>query len=166
MYFSDDTLDLAEAVVTAARNGGITLATAESCTGGLIAGAITEVSGASHVFMRGFVTYANEAKTEILGVDAKAIERSGAVSEDVARAMAEGAVRAADVGAAVAVTGIAGPGGGSPEKPVGLVHIAASRAGAATLHERHVFPGNRATVRAQAVAAALRLLLRALGETA
>ncbi len=166
MYFSDDTLDLAEAVVTAARNGGIKLATAESCTGGLIAGAITEVSGASHVFIRGFITYANDAKTEILGVDAKAIERSGAVSEDVARAMAEGAVRAADVGAAVAVTGIAGPGGGSPEKPVGLVHIAASRAGAATLHERHVFPGNRATVRAQAVAAALRLLLRALGETA
>lgn len=166
MYFSDETLDLATRVVAAARASGTTVATAESCTGGLIAAAITEVSGASHVFMRGFVTYANEAKSENLGVDSDLIARLGAVSEDVARAMAEGALHAAHVGAAVSVTGIAGPGGGNAAKPVGLVHIAAARNGAATLHERHVFSGDRATVRAAAVAAALRLLLRGLGETA
>lgn len=166
MYFSDDTLALARRVVAAARAQGASIATAESCTGGLIAGAITEVSGASHVFLRGFVTYANEAKTDMLGVDAAVLARVGAVSEDVARAMAEGAVRAARVTAAVSVTGIAGPGGGSERKPVGLVHIAAARAGAPTLHQRHVFPGDRAAVRGQAVAAALSLLLQALGETA
>ncbi len=181
MYFSDDTLALAGRVVAAARATGAAIATAESCTGGLIGGAITEVSGASHVFMRGFVTYANEAKTEMLGVEAGLIARHGAVSEEVARAMAEGALRAARVTVAVSVTGIAGPGGGeaafvassragrgggSAHKPVGLVHVAVARTNGATLHERHVFAGDRAAVRAQAVAAALRLLLRALGETA
>jgi nicotinamide-nucleotide amidase len=166
VYFSDGTLALAHRVVDAARVAGLHVATAESCTGGLIAAVLTEVPGSSDVFSRGFVTYANEAKADMLDVDPALIRRVGAVSEDVARAMADGACRKARVGAAVAVTGIAGPGGGSLEKPVGLVHLAAARAGGPTLHEHHVFPGDRAAVRALAVAAALRLLLRALGETA
>jgi nicotinamide-nucleotide amidase len=166
MLFSDETLALATRVVEVARAADARITTAESCTGGLIAGAITAVSGASHVFSRGFVTYANEAKSELLGVDPAVIARVGAVSEDVARAMAEGARRADGATAAIAVTGIAGPGGGSAQKPVGLVHVAAARGRRPTLHERHVFSGDRASIRAQAVDAALRLLLRAMGETA
>jgi nicotinamide-nucleotide amidase len=166
MLFSDKTLALAARVVEVARSADARITTAESCTGGLIAGAITAVSGASHVFSRGFVTYANEAKSELLGVDPTVIARVGAVSEEVARAMAEGARRAAAADAAVAVTGIAGPGGGNAQKPVGLVHIAAACGGHPTLHERHVFSGDRASIRAQAVDAALRLMLRIMGETA
>jgi nicotinamide-nucleotide amidase len=166
MPFSDETLALAARVVAAARSKQARVTTAESCTGGLIAGAITAVSGASHVFSRGFVTYANEAKSDLLGVDPAVIAEVGAVSEEVARAMAEGARRAAAADAAVAVTGIAGPGGGSPQKPVGLVHVAAASGGHPTLHERHVFAGDRASIRAQAVDAALRLLLRIMGATA
>ncbi|MGE0652159.1 MAG: CinA family protein [Alphaproteobacteria bacterium] len=166
MPFSDETLALAARMVEVARSADARITTAESCTGGLIAGAITSVSGASHVFSRGFVTYANEAKSELLGIDPAVISRVGAVSEEVARAMAEGALRAADADAAVAVTGIAGPDGGSAEKPVGLVHVAAARGGHPTLHRRHVFSGDRASIRAQAVDAALRLLLRIMGETA
>lgn len=166
MPFSDETLALAAHVVEVARKAEARVTTAESCTGGLVAGAITSVSGASHVFSHGFVTYANEAKSELLGVDPAVIARVGAVSEEVARAMAEGARRAATADAAVAVTGIAGPGGGSAQKPVGLVHVAASSGSHITLHERHVFSGDRASIRAQAVDAALRLLLRSMGATA
>lgn len=139
------------------------LATAESCTGGLIAGACTGRPGSSLWFERGFVTYSNAAKTELLGVPAALIAAQGAVSEPVARAMAAGAVARAPVQASVAVTGVAGPGGGSAEKPVGTVWFGWSVAGAVT-SERCVFAGDRAAVRAQTVAHALErlaLLLRA-----
>jgi len=153
--YSEATLRRAEAVIAAARARQIKIATVESCTGGLLAGCITALAGASDVFERGFVTYANEAKTTLVGVPAALIQRMGAVSEEVARAMAEGALGAAPVGAAVSVTGIAGPGGGSAAKPVGLVHIAAARTGHPTLHQRHVFPGDRAAIRMASVDAAL-----------
>jgi nicotinamide-nucleotide amidase len=153
--YSEATLRRAETVIAAARARQIKIATVESCTGGLVAGCITAVAGASDVFERGFVTYANEAKSGLVGVPVALILRVGAVSEEVARAMAEGALSAAPVGAAVSVTGIAGPGGGSAAKPVGLVHIAAARMGHASLHQRHVFPGDRAAIRMASVDAAL-----------
>ena len=140
------------------RARGITLATAESCTGGLISALITEIAGSSDVFTHGFITYANAAKTSMIGVPASLITQHGAVSEPVARAMAEGALDASGASVAVAVTGIAGPGGGSAEKPVGLVHIAVARVDGETLHERHVFTGDRASVRLQTVEAALALM--------
>src|ERR1700749_1858438 len=126
-------------VLTAARAKGLKIAAAESCTGGLIAGLLTEIPGSSDVFDRGFVTYSNEAKEQMLGVPASVIRQHGAVSEQVARAMAEGAIRNSSAQAAIAVTGIAGPGGGSEQKPVGLVHIAAARAGEATLYRECQF---------------------------
>ena len=156
-------LQLAGDVLRLCREQGLRLATAESCTGGLIAGCLTAVAGSSTVFDRGFVTYSNVAKTAELGVAAELLARHGAVDEAVARAMAEGALDAAGVDITVAVTGIAGPDGGSPGKPVGLVHFAAARTGADTLHERQVFPGDRQQVRAATVEAALRLLARRLG---
>lgn len=155
-------LALAGEVLDRCRGHGLRLATAESCTGGLIAGCLTAVAGSSVVFDRGFVTYSNEAKVAELGVSAELLAGRGAVDEEVARAMAEGAMANAGVDVAVAVTGIAGPDGGSPAKPVGLVYIASARAGAETLCERHVFPGDRQEVRAATVEAALRLLARRL----
>jgi len=142
------------------RRNGQRLATAESCTGGLIAARLTDVAGSSDVFERGFVTYSNEAKSEMLGVSVTLLARAGAVSEEVARAMAEGAIARSRADLAVAVTGIAGPGGGTPTKPVGLVHIACARRESWTVHERHVFRGDRAAVRAATVEAALALVLR------
>ncbi len=121
-------------VLDRARDGGLKIATAESCTGGLIAAALTSVAGSSDVVERGFVTYSNEAKTELLDVPADMIEAFGAVSEQVARAMAEGALAHSRADLAVSVTGIAGPGGGSADKPVGLVHLAAARRENPTLH--------------------------------
>jgi nicotinamide-nucleotide amidase len=115
------------------RGAGLTLATAESCTGGLIAGLITSVPGSSDVMDCGFVTYSNAAKTRLTGVPAALIERHGAVSAEVARAMAEGALAHSTADVAVAVTGVAGPGGGSAQKPVGLVHCAAARRGRDTV---------------------------------
>ena len=156
-------LQLAGDVLRLCREQGLRLATAESCTGGLIAGCLTAVAGSSTFFDRGFVTYSNVAKTAELGVAAELLAQYGAVDEVVARAMAEGALAAAGVDITVAVTGIAGPDGGSPGKPVGLVHFAAARTGADTLHERRVFPGDRQQVRAATVEAALRLLARRLG---
>jgi nicotinamide-nucleotide amidase len=148
----------AEDLLQAYRQAGKRLATAESCTGGLIAGCLTEIAGSSDVVERGFVTYSNEAKQEMLAVPADLITRVGAVSAEVARAMAEGALAASPADVAVSVTGIAGPGGGSPAKPVGLVFLArAARGGAATV-ERHVFAGDRAAVRLASLRAALRLL--------
>nr|WP_254434860.1 nicotinamide-nucleotide amidohydrolase family protein [Magnetospirillum sp. UT-4] len=138
---------------------GLMLATAESCTGGLIAGALTAVAGSSAVVERGFVTYSNQAKTDMLGVPAGLIGTKGAVSAEVAVAMAEGALARSAADAAVAVTGIAGPGGGSADKPVGLVHFAAARRGGPTLHRSRVFAGDRDAVRAQAVREALDLAL-------
>jgi nicotinamide-nucleotide amidase len=134
------------------------LATAESCTGGLIAATCTDVSGSSDWFERGFVTYSNAAKTELLGVEARLIEQYGAVSEHVARAMAFGALRYSKAQASVAVTGIAGPAGGSAEKPVGTVWFGFALQGPmqGQLHsEVQRFDGNRAQVRAQTVAHAL-----------
>jgi nicotinamide-nucleotide amidase len=160
MYFSKPSLELAHAVVAAAQGKHLTVTTAESCTGGLIAACLTEVSGASAVFMRGFVTYANAAKTDLLGVPEVLLAEVGAVSEEVARAMAEGALERAAADIAISATGIAGPGGGTATKPVGLVHMAAARRGFETLHQASVFAGDRQAVRAQAVDAALALLLR------
>ena len=124
----------AEAFLQKCRARKLTVATAESCTGGLIAAVLTEVAGSSDVFERGFVTYSNAAKRELLGVPGDLIERHGAVSEAVARAMASGALEHSLASLAVAVTGIAGPGGGTAEKPVGLVHLAAARRNGAILH--------------------------------
>jgi nicotinamide-nucleotide amidase len=162
MYFSKEILDLSSRLVSGLQAAGMTVATAESCTGGLIGGAITEVSGASAVFMGGFVTYDNRLKREVLGVGAELLERHGAVSSEVARAMAKGARARARVSLAVAVTGIAGPGGGGKDKPVGLVHLAVAREGGETVNHSHVFSGSRADVRAQTVESALRLLLQSL----
>jgi nicotinamide-nucleotide amidase len=148
----------AEAVLATCRAGRLMVATAESCTGGLIAGALTEIAGSSDVLERGFVTYSNAAKTELLGVPAGLILAEGAVSEPVARAMAEGAVAHSAADLAVAVTGIAGPGGGSADKPVGLVWFGLARRGGPSRTERHVFAGDRREVRRAAVARALALL--------
>jgi len=153
----------AEAVLAHHRRAGTKLATAESCTGGMIAAALTEIAGSSDVFERGFVTYSNEAKTELLGVPAALIAAHGAVSSEVAAAMATGALARSRADMAVSVTGIAGPGGGSAAKPVGLVYIATARRGGAPAVERHVFPGDRAAIRAATALRALALLLRAPG---
>lgn len=141
------------------------LATAESCTGGLIAAACTDLAGSSHWFDRGFVTYSNEAKTDMLGVDAALIARHGAVSEEVARAMAQGALARSRAQAAVAVTGVAGPGGGSADKPVGTVWFGwATPAG--NLTEMKRFDGDRASVRRATVVHALARLLELLAQPA
>lgn len=150
---------LAEAVLAHHRRAGEKLATAESCTGGAIAAALTDIAGSSDVFERGFVVYSNEAKSELLGVPAALIARHGAVSEEVAAAMAEGALAHSRADAVVSVTGIAGPGGGTPAKPVGLVYIGCARRGGRPAVERHVFAGDRAAVRRATVKRALELLL-------
>ncbi|WP_279478623.1 nicotinamide-nucleotide amidohydrolase family protein [Aureimonas sp. SK2] len=153
---------LAAAVVAKAQAGGWTVASAESCTGGLVAAAITDVAGSSAVFGMGFVTYSNEAKARLLGVPAELLERHGAVSREVALAMAEGALRTAGSDVAVAITGIAGPGGGSEAKPVGLVHFAcATRLGTVHAERRFGAPG-RGAVRHSSTVAALELVDEAL----
>jgi nicotinamide-nucleotide amidase len=157
----DAVLDQARAVLAALEARGQRLATAESCTGGLIAAALTAIAGSSAVVMAGFVTYSNAAKMRMVGVREGTLAAHGAVSEAVAREMAEGALREAAVDVALSCTGIAGPGGATPGKPVGLVFIGCARRGAATVVERHVFPGDRAAVRAATVAAALRMALTA-----
>lgn len=151
---------LASQVLARCRAKKLTLATAESCTGGMIVAALTDIAGSSDVVERGFVTYSNRAKTELLGVPAGLIVRVGAVSAEVAQAMAAGALAHAPVDIAVAVTGIAGPGGGTPEKPVGLVHFGLARRGGAIRAEHHVFPGDRDAVRRATVERALELLLQ------
>jgi nicotinamide-nucleotide amidase len=157
--FAPEILSLAAGVLAQARAKGFAIATAESCTGGLIAGLLTEIPGSSDVFERGFVTYSNKAKEEMLGVPNGLLRQHGAVSEAVARAMAEGAIRNSTAQLAVAVTGIAGPGGGTTEKPVGLVYIAAARAGEATrLQECRFGDIGRNEVRRATVRAALLLL--------
>jgi len=158
----DNSESLARSVLESCQRLGVMLATAESCTGGMISAALTDIPGSSRVVDRGFVTYTNEAKQQMLDVPADLIETVGAVSEDVARAMAEGAITHSKAKISVAVTGIAGPDGGSDEKPVGLVHMAVARPGGETLHEKHVFEGDRGAVRTQTVEAALKLVLRAL----
>jgi len=149
-----------QALAEALRGRGWRLATAESCTGGLIAAACTQVAGSSDWFERGFVTYSNAAKTELLGVDAALVESQGAVSEPVARAMVQGALRRAPVELAVAVTGIAGPGGAVPGKPVGTVWLAWGTA-LAVQSERLQLGGDRDAVRSATVRAALQRLTEA-----
>ena len=145
---------LAKALLQHLRRRHLRLATAESCTGGMIAAALTEIAGSSDVVERGFIVYSNEAKTDLLGVPADLIAKHGAVSEAVARAMAEGAITRSRAEIAVAVTGIAGPGGATPTKPVGLVHLAVARRGGETRHRREVFPGDRRGIRHATVVAA------------
>ncbi|MBB4094704.1 CinA family protein [Brucella pecoris] len=153
----------AVAVLGACRKAGVMIATAESCTGGLIAGALTDIAGSSDVVDRGFVTYSNEAKAEMINVPIELINRVGAVSKEVALSMAEGALACSQAGVTVAVTGVAGPGGGSDEKPVGLVHIASAREGHPTLHRECRFdPKTRAEIRHATVLAALDLVLENL----
>lgn len=160
--FPDDIEALARAVIERGASTGRMVATAESCTGGLVAGALTAIAGSSAVVERGFVTYSNAAKAELLGVDPMLIETRGAVSEPVARGMAGGAVARSGATISVAVTGIAGPGGGSADKPVGLVHFA-SAGPAGVRHEAHRFGDiGREAVRLESVRVALRLLLEQL----
>ncbi len=155
----DDLLPRAAALLEACRARGLMIATAESCTGGLVAALLTEIPGSSAVVERGFVVYSNEAKAEALGVPAALIAAHGAVSEPVARAMAEGAIARSRADLAVAITGVAGPGGGSAEKPVGLVHFGLAARGGETRHlERRYGDLGRAGVRRRAVEDALALL--------
>jgi len=150
---------LSKDVGAALERGGWRLTTAESCTGGWIAQCVTEVPGSSGWFDRGFVTYSNDAKSEMLGVDPALIETQGAVSEAVVRAMAAGALRRSQADVAVAVSGIAGPSGGTPDKPVGTVWLAWQRTGQAARTRRECFSGDRHAVRRQAVILALRGVL-------
>lgn len=152
--------DLAAKLVQAASTKRVMIATAESCTGGLVSAAITDIAGSSAIFDRGFVTYSNEAKAELLGVSPSLIDQHGAVSKNVASAMAEGALKNSRASISVALTGIAGPGGGSVEKPVGLVHIATSVKDSDTIHfEKHFGNISRDEIRRAAVEAALEALL-------
>lgn len=158
MTFPKRLSDLAADVIAVCRARGMKVTAAESCTGGLVMGCLTTVPGSSNVVDRGFVTYADQAKVEMLGVDAALIAAHGAVSEETARAMAEGALHNSSADVSVAVTGIAGPGGGTPQKPVGLVHIAAGKRDGATMHQYCRFTGDREEIRMQAVETALNLL--------
>jgi nicotinamide-nucleotide amidase len=156
--FAPEMQQQAAALLAAARVRGLKIATAESCTGGLVSALLTEIAGSSDVFERGFVTYSNDAKMELLGVPEELLKAHGAVSVPVAQAMAEGALRHARAQVSVAITGIAGPGGGSAAKPVGLVFIAASNGRETRVQEHRFGDGGRAQVRSAAMTAALRLL--------
>jgi nicotinamide-nucleotide amidase len=158
--FPRDLTEMTLELIGKCRENGIKIATAESCTGGLIAGCLTSVSGSSDVFERGFNTYSNEAKNEMLGVPMETIDAHGAVSETVAQAMCEGALKNAPVQLTVAVTGIAGPGGGSPGKPVGTVQIASACTGKDTINETFLFEGDRDAVRLETVRTAIAMMLR------
>ena len=149
----------AEALLTLYRDKGLMVAMAESCTGGMIAASLTDIAGSSAVVERGFVTYSNEAKNEAIGVDMALIEAHGAVSEPVAAAMAAGALSHSRADAAVSVTGVAGPGGGTDAKPVGLVYIGGARLGGGPpTVEHHIFDGDRAAIRHATVLAAFDML--------
>lgn len=164
--FPEDLRAKAETLLAAYRRAGWMLATGESCTGGLVAGLLTEIPGSSAVVERGFVTYTNAAKQELLGVPADLLAAQGAVSDPVARAMADGARARAPVQAAVAVTGVAGPSGGTSAKPVGLVCFAVAAEGLSTTGVRHHFDGDRSAIRLASVAVALDLLHQALKDAA
>jgi nicotinamide-nucleotide amidase len=162
--FPADILESAGRLIERLRATHRKVTTAESCTGGLVAGAITSIAGSSDVFEQGFITYANAAKTGMIGVDATLIRRHGAVSAEVARAMAEGALQTASADLAVAVTGVAGPGGGTPDKPVGLVFIGiASRNDVTGVQHFEFGDIGRESVRIASVREALRLLEEAAG---
>jgi nicotinamide-nucleotide amidase len=161
--FPVDLIHEAEALLAELKRRGLRLATVESCTGGLVAGLLTEIAGASAVVERGFVTYSDNAKSELVGVDPALIDVHGAVSEEVARAMAEGGLAHAPVDLAIAVTGIAGPDGGSPDKPVGLVYFAAAPRGRPTLTRECRFGSiGRRAIRLASVKAAIELARRAV----
>ena len=160
VYGRDDTT-LAETVLSLARAAGVRIGVAESCTGGLLSGALTDVAGSSDVFCGGLVTYSNDAKTSILGVAPDLLARHGAVSPQVAESMAVGAARVLSADVTLSVTGVAGPGGGSAEKPVGLVWFGVSDRGNVTSSRRE-FPGDRSGVRTRAVVAALNTLRRTI----
>ena len=162
---NDEILRRSEALLERCRSAALMVATVESCTGGLLASALTSIAGSSDVVERGLVTYTNEAKTELASVPADLIEAHGAVSEEVARAMAEGGLVNSRADIAVGITGVAGPGGGSEAKPVGCVHIAAARRGRTTLHRRHLFPGDRTKVREASVLAAIASIGRLVGRS-
>jgi nicotinamide-nucleotide amidase len=155
--FDRETTELATAVLDACRRRGWRVATAESCTGGLVAAALTAIPGASDVVDRGFVTYSNKSKMDLLGVPEATLAAHGAISSETALAMAKGAVGRAGVDLAVSITGIAGPGGGSADKPVGLVYLGLATA-IASRSERHVFPGDRDGIRHAAMIRALEML--------
>ncbi len=162
--FPPDLIQAATALLAELRAQGLKVATAESCTGGLIAGVLTEIPGSSDIVDRGFVTYSNEAKAEMLGVPAALIAAHGAVSAEVALAMAAGAIVRSKADLAVAVTGVAGPGGGSAVKPVGLVHFAMSRRGWKNVHQELRFGDlGRSGIRLATIAQALTLLREAAG---
>lgn len=157
--FNLEITTLARLLIDEARERSLRIVTAESCTGGLVAGAICSIPGSSDVFERGFVTYSNRAKQELLGVPGDLIADLGAVSEPVARMMAEGALEASNAHLAVAITGVAGPGGGTPLKPVGTVHIATARSNQPIHHEEHFFEEDtREGVQLGAVQAALQMM--------
>lgn len=159
-----DIEDMAASIIAAFGARGLTLATAESCTGGLIVGALTEISGSSAVVDRGFVTYSNQAKIDLLGVQSETLERHGAVSRQTAMEMVEGALSRSGCDVAVAVTGIAGPSGGTEEKPVGLVHLAArSRKGTLLHREMRYGEIGRSEIRLATVRTALEMLIEAAG---
>ena len=157
-----DARALSRSLLDLCRMRKLTIATAESCTGGLVAGALTDIPGSSDVIDRGFVTYSNDAKRAMLGVKATTLATFGAVSKETATAMAIGALEKAKVDLAVSITGIAGPGGATPGKPVGLVYLALARRGQETAVERRQFPGDRAAVREATVQRALELLATAV----
>ena len=148
----------AEQLLADCRTKGQRIATVESCTGGLISGLLTDISGSSDVVDRGFVTYANQAKQELVGVPAELLAEHGAVSAPVAVAMAEGGLARSNADRVVSVTGIAGPGGGTAEKPIGLVYFGLAIEGEVVHTEHHVFEGDRTEIRLAAVANAIRLL--------
>lgn len=154
---------LAERVLSEARARGLRIATAESCTGGLVSVALTDIPGSSDVFERGFITYSNEAKQELLGVPAEVISTKGAVSTEAATALASGALVRSRADIAVSITGVAGPGGGSARKPIGLVHFAvASRTGPATARHENFGNTGRDAIRVAAARVALEMLLEAI----
>lgn len=150
--------DAAAALLDACRAKGVRLATAESCTGGLIAAVLTAIAGSSDVVERGFIAYSNAAKIELLGVPAELINAVGAVSEQVAQRMAEGALQRSHADIAVSVTGVAGPGGGSVEKPVGLVWFGLAQRSCPVTSERRIFPGGRTAIRIAIVEHAFALI--------
>src|SRR5271166_4261765 len=159
MIFPPDLTARAAALIARYRAAGLMAATAESCTGGLIAGLLTEIPGSSNVLERGFVVYSNAAKEEMLGVPADTLLKHGAVSEETARALAEGALAKSRADVAVSVTGVAGPDGGTPQKPVGLVHFACARRGAPTVAQEERFGDiGREAVRLASVKVGLELL--------
>lgn len=161
--FTPELIASAEMVLLGCRARNLKLATAESCTGGLIASILTEIAGSSDVLDRGFVTYSNQSKIDMLGVAAPVIDRHGAVSAAVALAMVEGALKNSAAQVAVSVTGIAGPGGGTDQKPVGLVYIAAHRSGSEPVaHRFHFTSGTREVIRRDSVREALRILIEVI----